>query len=170
MIDDQSLIPLEKVPKGTKSILGHEMAEETRFAFSTPTLSVVRQIVTEGPTSKLIFVQFDQRIDPQAILERTYLRPPAPICLATASDDAFFEAEQKHFSRKGLSTLFSSLQSSRSNAPEGRWVCFHLQDLKPATKYQLRLGPDLVSDFIFIHHSSFIIHHSFCNSLSRSWI
>ncbi len=145
MIDDQSLIPHEKVPKGTKSILGHEMAEETRFSFSTPTLSVVRQIVTEGPTSKLIFVQFDQRIDPEAIFSLTKISPAAPRRLATAADDAFFEAEQKHFSGKGLPTFFSALQTSRSNAPEGRWICFHLQDLRPATDFALEMGPGLVS-------------------------
>lgn len=64
-----------EVPAGTVSATGAELAETVSFEFSTPAASV-RSVSGFSPsmaTDPIFFVTFDQRVDPNAVLEVTSL-------------------------------------------------------------------------------------------------
>ncbi len=60
-----------EIPAGTTSATGGKLAEAVTFSFTTPPPQVQTAWPQEGPTQRdpLIFVAFDQRISPEAVLE-----------------------------------------------------------------------------------------------------
>ncbi len=59
------------VPAGTRSQTGGELAETVEWTFSTPPVQVTNSFPNRDNTGlePLIFISFDQRIDPSAVLE-----------------------------------------------------------------------------------------------------
>ncbi|MCP4448314.1 MAG: hypothetical protein GY811_23685, partial [Myxococcales bacterium] len=59
-----------EIAKGTKAAGGEVLAKTTAFEFTTPAPTVQRSHPTHGPQElePVLFVLFDQRIDPQAVL------------------------------------------------------------------------------------------------------
>jgi uncharacterized protein YfaS (alpha-2-macroglobulin family) len=57
------------VPKGTKSAVGTTLAAEEKWSFTTPTPTLQTSYPVDQPTRRqpLVFVSFDQRIDPAAV-------------------------------------------------------------------------------------------------------
>ena len=66
-----------EVPAGTKSATGATLATATRWKFATPPPVVKTFFPTDGPTTArdpLMFVEFDQRINPAAVAETIRVR------------------------------------------------------------------------------------------------
>ncbi|MGH9832733.1 MAG: alpha-2-macroglobulin family protein [Blastocatellia bacterium] len=65
-----------EIPAGTKSATGGALAAAKRWTFSTPPLQVKNSFPTGGPhsTDPLFFIEFDQRINADALLGKISLR------------------------------------------------------------------------------------------------
>ena len=120
-----------EVPAGTTSAIGGVLPESVTWTFSTPTVSVIGSVPSYGPQPRdpLILVAFDQRVDPQAVLETirvTAGRQSYPIRLA---DEAEIAADK-------------TIQRMVEQTPESRWVAFRAVDLFPAdTTVNVVIGP-----------------------------
>jgi hypothetical protein len=66
-----------EIPAGTKSATGGSLAAAKRWTFSTPPLQMKTSFPTGGPhsTDPLFFIEFDQRINADALLRKISLRP-----------------------------------------------------------------------------------------------
>ncbi|HEU4387277.1 MAG TPA: Ig-like domain-containing protein, partial [Blastocatellia bacterium] len=65
-----------EIPAGTRSANGGTLATSSRWSFSTPPPQVKTSYPTDGPHPRkpVIFVEFDQRIDPAAVLRTIRVR------------------------------------------------------------------------------------------------
>jgi alpha-2-macroglobulin len=65
-----------EIPAGTKSMNGGRLPSAKRWTFSTPPLQIKTKypVGTPHPRNPVIFIEFDQRIDPQDLLEYIQLR------------------------------------------------------------------------------------------------
>jgi len=111
------------IPAGTPSATGETLAEDRSFGFSTPAVGLQRGYPTDGPhgLEPVILVQFDQRIDVDAILP--FIRVSAarhdhPVRLA--SDD---EVKADEGARR-----------FRDQSAEGRWLALKTVDPLPAAE------------------------------------
>ncbi len=129
-----------EIPAGTRSATGNILDEAVRWTFRTPPPSVARFHPEDGPTDlePLIFIAFDQRVDPEAVLakmevraggEQVTLRPAAVAEIETAegvTDD-----------------MVPRLVES---AGEGRWVAFRpARPLPTGANVRVTVGPGLPS-------------------------
>jgi len=98
------------IPAGTESATGDRLGQALGFAFSTPPLSLEQTYPTHGPVGlePVIFVAFDQRVDPRALLPFLKLTGGGTYPLRLASDEEI-EAD-------------SGARSLRAHAQEGRWI------------------------------------------------
>ena len=119
------------VPAGTKSAAGGELAETVEWSFSTPPPKMISAypIDLPQPLEPLIFIDFDQRIDPAAVLATIQVRAGeqvVPVALATEEQiqaDKVISQRVKH-------------------AQEGRWLAFRPQKALPAeTPVSVVIGP-----------------------------
>ncbi len=105
------------VPAGTKSANGERIAKPATWNFSTPPLNI-KKSYPEGTSNRrdaLMFVEFDQRIDPAAVLRYTRVKAGTkelPTRLATASE---VEADE-------------ALRDLVKAAPKDRWLAFRAVD------------------------------------------
>jgi uncharacterized protein YfaS (alpha-2-macroglobulin family) len=83
------------IPAGTTSALGNKLRETKTFTFATPPPqlknSSPENSSTNTPRDQLMFLEFDQRIDPQSVLARLKLKPDsanATLRLATPEEIA----------------------------------------------------------------------------------
>ncbi|MCK9461201.1 MAG: Ig-like domain-containing protein [Proteobacteria bacterium] len=79
-----------EVPAGTASATGDKLKEAVKFAFTTPPPMIVGKFPQYGPRDidPVIFVEFDQRIDANAIAEMTRLKHGGKsIALRVATDE-----------------------------------------------------------------------------------
>ncbi|MBI4748407.1 MAG: hypothetical protein HY774_07940 [Acidobacteria bacterium] len=58
------------IPAGVRSVTGHQLEQPTEWTFQTPPLQVKTSFPTQAATSfqPVVLLEFDQRIDPQAVL------------------------------------------------------------------------------------------------------
>jgi hypothetical protein len=119
------------VPAGTKSESGAMLAAPVTWKFSTPP-PVVVTMYPQGipqPLQTLIFIGFDQRINPAAVLKTIQLYA------GNASFDLRLATEDE---------ISADTQISRfvENAQEGRWLVFKAVKLFPAdTSVSITVGP-----------------------------
>lgn len=119
------------VPAGTQSATGGTLAETVEWTFSTPPPQAIFTYPTFEPQPRdpLFFIQFDQRIDPEAVLntiEVTAANQTAS--LALVSEDEIKANEE-----------WSDLLK---NAQDGRWVAFRAQEPLPAdSDVTVTIGP-----------------------------
>jgi hypothetical protein len=109
------------VPAGTRSISGGVLAKTVKWTFTTPPLKMVTTYPAgdSQPLDPLFFIAFDQRIDPQVILENVQVNAgnlPASLVLAEEKE---IQADQY------LSRLVGQ-------SVEGRWLVFRSQEPLPA--------------------------------------
>ena len=122
---------LVTIPAGTQSAIGGVLAETVHFSFSTPTVTMTSYYpsYTPQPRDPLFFVAFDQRINPEAVLETikvTAGNQQVSIMLATAEEIA----EDKTVSHMA------------EYANEGRWLAFRAKELLPIdTNISIAIGP-----------------------------
>ncbi len=121
-----------EVPAGTKSATGGALAKAVSWTFTTPPPTLQSSWPTSGPVRRdvMMFVAFDQKIDPAAVLATITVgatgRSPLPIRLATASEVA---------ADKTVSRMAQAAQ-------EGRWLAFFtVEPLPYDAQVTVNIGP-----------------------------
>ncbi|KAA3645374.1 MAG: hypothetical protein DWQ07_12970 [Chloroflexi bacterium] len=119
------------IPAGTESATGEALAENVSFSFQTPPVTLVNYYPSSGPQhlEPVLFASFDQRIDPQAVLDTIQLTAGSvavPVQLATEEE---IKADE----------VVSSLVE---HAEEGRWLAFRAtRPFQPDTSISVEIGP-----------------------------
>ncbi len=106
------------VPAGTASANGDKLKDALEFAFSTPPPTIVADFPEYGPRGlePVIFVEFDQRVEPAAVAETTrlnYTGHSEPLRLATA-DEIAADADARELVGKATEGRYVAL---RADAP-----------------------------------------------------
>ncbi len=120
-----------EIPAGTTSATGGKLANAGTFTFTTPAPQVQAASPQDKPTRRdpLIFVSFDQRIDPQAVLKTIQAAVEDtvfPLRLATDDEIAADEAMSR-LTKRGL---------------EGRWLVFRpVEQLSADSQVTITVGP-----------------------------
>jgi uncharacterized protein YfaS (alpha-2-macroglobulin family) len=120
-----------EVPAGTASAAGGKLDAAVRWTFSTPPPKLVSSYPGGGsqPLDPIFFAAFDQRIDPQAVLDTVKVSAGAvsvSVRLATADEVAADEAVKR----------------LAEDAGEGRWLAFRAAEpLPPDTQVTVVIGP-----------------------------
>ena len=119
------------IPAGTRSAIGGVLDQEVSWTFSTPPPKVISKYPYDipQPLDPLFFVAFDQRINPQAVLETIRVNAGnRTVSLRLASEDEV--AEEK------------TAKQLAENAGEGRWLAFlALESLPADTPVSVSIGP-----------------------------
>ncbi len=113
------------VPQGTKSATGASLAEPVSWKFSTPAVTVKRS-QPQGQTSlePLMFVEFDQAIDPNGVLATTELKGSAVTPIRLATDE---EIKRD-----------SAINEQVKNVKARQWIAFRAVDkLQADTNYNV---------------------------------
>ncbi|WP_420627315.1 alpha-2-macroglobulin family protein [Candidatus Leptofilum sp.] len=125
-----------EIPAGTVSATGNALAETVRWTFSTPPVQMVSNYPAQyepQPLEPIIFVEFDQLIEPEAILAVTRLTADGDseaIRLATEAEIAVDEWVSRRV----------------ASANEGRWLAFRAErPLPPDTEIVVSIGPSIPS-------------------------
>ena len=121
------------VPAGTTSATGGALADAVTFQFSTPPVTVQSfgPYGDDTPLSltPIFLAAFDQRVDPQAVLDSIVVRAgdqEQPMRLATADEVAADE----------------NIGGSIGALPDGRWIAFTpVAPFAPATDIHIEIGP-----------------------------
>ncbi len=123
------------VPAGTKSQSGASLQEQVQWKFSTPPVKLLSGYpdgITQ-PRDPLIFLEFDQRIDPQAVLNTINLSVQGKPVAARLSTDSDIESNPK-------------IKYRVKNSLEGRYMVIQPVELLPlASKISVLIGPDTPS-------------------------
>lgn len=119
------------VPAGIKSVSGEALEKEVTWTFTTPA-PVLTSKYPEGipqPLDPLIFLEFDQRIDPAAVLKTIRLYAGGtPYDVVLASEDEIKANE--------------TISNLTKNAQDGRWMVFKAVESFPAaTTISITVGP-----------------------------
>jgi uncharacterized protein YfaS (alpha-2-macroglobulin family) len=153
-----------EIPAGTQSATGNALAEAVTWTFRTPPPVLERSYPTYGPqpTDPLIFLSFDQRIDPAAVLEMITIsagREPYTVRLATNEEIADD----------------STVSSLARQALEGRWLVLRAEEAFPTeTTVTVNIGPgtpsaegplttEAVQSFSFTTYSALRIEEHGCS-------
>ncbi len=118
-----------EIPAGTKAMNGQSLAKATQWTFATPPLTLKRSSPSSSqePREPLLFVEFDQEIDPKAVLGSVELadgRGTVPIRLAEPD-----EIESN-----------DSVRRLSRQAEKGRWISFRpIAKLPTATAFTVRI-------------------------------
>lgn len=119
------------IPEGVVSMSGQGLEETVQFSFQTPPPTLQRYYPSNGPHAlePLMFASFDQRINPEAVLETVHVSAggeEVPVRLAT-------EEEVKEDER---------VNRMAEDAMEGRWLAFRAEEPFPAnTTITVDIGP-----------------------------
>ncbi len=124
-----------EIPEGTRSAVGGELPRTVRWSFSTPPPTVRISHPTGGPHPRnpIVFIAFDQRIDPDAVLatiEVTAGGEPVAMRLATVQEVA-------------ADTRVTALTKQ---AGEGRWLALRpTEELPYNATINVNVGPNTPS-------------------------
>ncbi len=114
-----------EVPAGTRAADGSALAQAQSWSFQTPTVTMTGASPQGGPHAlePLLWVSFNQDIDPAAVLKTIKLNGAEPVALRLATP--------QEIKPSGLDP----------KTPK-RWVAFKANaPLKPATNYTVSIGP-----------------------------
>jgi len=119
------------IPAGTQSAIGGVLAKPVQFKFSTPTPILNRYYPSYDPQplDPIFFVSFDQRINPDAVLETIQVTADGKaVDVRLATEDEIAED--------------AAIISMSENAGEGRWLAFLSYESLPAdTSINVAIGP-----------------------------
>ncbi len=119
------------IPAGTKSAAGGTLEASVEWTFSTPPPVVVRWHPADipQPLEPVLFLAFDQRIDPEAVLKTVHLNAGGrDVGLRLASEEEIQADAQ--------------VRRLAKNALPDRWLALRPQEpLPPGTTIQVRVGP-----------------------------
>ena len=124
-----------EIPAGSTSATGGKLAEAVTWTFSTPAPQVVSFMPSGGPqpTAPLLFVSFNQRIDPEAVLATiTVTAGGDPYDLTLADEDVIVQDEAIARAVKNLN------ESGRGD----QWLAFRAEQEFPTnTTVVVNVGP-----------------------------
>ncbi len=119
------------IPAGIESAVGGVLEETIQFTFSTPTVTLDRYYPSNDPQplDPIFFASFDQRIDPQAVLDTIVVTADnQEISIKLATDEEIKKDEI-------VSNLIEHTQ-------ESRWLAFKaLQSLPKDASISVAIGP-----------------------------
>ena len=119
------------IPAGTKSINGGELRETVQWSFTTPPPRVTSAYPAYEPQGRepLFFIHFDQRINPQAVLETIQVTAAGRPQRLALADEASLQANEQ-------------IKAQLKNAIEGRWLAFRALDPLPLdSEVVVSVGP-----------------------------
>ena len=119
------------VPAGTTSATGGVLADALTFTFDTPPPQVVASYPDVGPQrlDPLMFVSFDQRVDPAAVL---------PTISAMVGGSAY----PLHLATQDEVQADDAVQRLADSAGAGRWLAFEADRPFPgASRVEVTIGP-----------------------------
>ncbi|MBA3549040.1 MAG: Ig-like domain-containing protein, partial [Nannocystis sp.] len=125
-----------EVPAGVAAIKGGKLGEAAQFSFATPPPTLVTAPLRNTTTSRRprIFIAFDQRIDPAAVLPSIKLRPAGgpPVAL--------------HLVPPAEALKHKDLRAAIESTEPGRWLVVQAdQALPPASEIKVVLAAGLPS-------------------------
>ena len=126
------------VPGGTKSVNSGTLAQAKMWTFTTPPPKVTNFYPAKSSVQRrdvLMFAQFDQRIDPKAVLNHVRVEPGTPrinLRLATAE-----EIQQNE-----------DVRDLVKNAQKDRWIAFRAIDANGKTENALPAGTNISISFL----------------------
>lgn len=105
-----------EIPAGTKSATGGALAAAKRWTFATPPVQMKSSYPNDGPhvRNPIFFIEFDQRIDPAAMLKAIRLTAGTNVWRLRLATNAEIESDDN--ARRPLSMLKS--------AEKDRWLAF----------------------------------------------
>jgi uncharacterized protein YfaS (alpha-2-macroglobulin family) len=114
-----------EIPAGTKSATGGALKQATRFAFETPAPTMVSHYPSSSPQHGDVpmFVLFDQKIDPQAVLANIAVT-------AAGKRQAIRLVEGRELAAD--KQLASLVAAARQAEQDGRWIAFRAAQELPA--------------------------------------
>src|SRR5439155_7667143 len=119
-----------EVPAGTRSATGNPLAKPVAFTFETPAPTIVTTSPSPYEPQRLdvpMFVLFDQKIDPRAVLRSIHVTAHAGV----ANDEVVVrmldakELEQDH-------ALAALVAATKQDEKDGRWLAFRAVAKLPA--------------------------------------
>ena len=119
------------IPAGTKSATGGVLEKTVAWTFSTPPPKVVSTYPydTPQPVDPLFFIAFDQRIDPDAVLETIQVSAGSQRVSLKLASEAEIQADAQ------VKNLVKYTQ-------EGRWLAFQAKEPLPVdTSISVTIGP-----------------------------
>ncbi|TMQ07006.1 MAG: hypothetical protein E6J90_44595 [Deltaproteobacteria bacterium] len=123
-----------EVPAGTASASGDKLAQPVKFTFETPAPTMVSHVPAGSPQrlDVPVFVVFDQRIDPQAVLSHVSVKAAGKPRMVRLIDAAEIARDAQ---------LAAMVDSARRAEQDGRWLAFRpTEDLPPDTVIDLEIG------------------------------
>lgn len=152
-----------RIPAGVASQAGNKLTKEVLWHFSTPTVQVIETYPQSSPQplSALIFVAFNQKINPDKIL---------PIIKVINGDKP---ANIRLASPEEINNDATILALSKKQ-PKLNWVVIKaLEDFTPATNIKVEIGPNIPSaegelvtkdshKFGFSTYSPFVVYNNYC--------
>ncbi len=113
------------VPAGTKSATGETLAAPKTFTFETPTAKLLSSLPASGPQQLdvPIFLMFDQKVDPQAVLAK--LRVKVNGTARTTRLVTEVEIENSH-------DLKQMVAAAKADEKTDRWVALRTKNKLPA--------------------------------------
>jgi uncharacterized protein YfaS (alpha-2-macroglobulin family) len=122
---------LATIPAGTESATGGRLGEQVSWTFSTPPPKIITSYPYDvpQPLDPLFFIAFDQRIEPQAVLETIQVSAGDQSVRLKLAEDEEIDADK-------------TVKRLAENAGEGRWLVFQAQEpLPPDTSVSVSVGP-----------------------------
>jgi uncharacterized protein YfaS (alpha-2-macroglobulin family) len=123
------------IPAGTKSATGGVLSKAVEWAFSTPPAKIVRSFPLNEPQTltPLFFIEFDQRIDPAAVLNTVRVTAGGTTpSLELVSENTLKADEKQNWLLK--------------DAKAGRWLAFKAKEPLPAdATISVAVGPNTPS-------------------------
>jgi uncharacterized protein YfaS (alpha-2-macroglobulin family) len=119
------------VPAGTRSVIGGELEQEVTFQFSTPAVRLTSYYPSDGPQhlNPLMFAAFNQRIDPEAVLDSMVITAGSREIRVRLAEPAEVQADE-------------TIKRMAEHAGEGRWLAFKAeQDLPVDASISIRFEP-----------------------------
>ncbi|HSE20531.1 MAG TPA: alpha-2-macroglobulin family protein [Pyrinomonadaceae bacterium] len=122
------------VPAGTRSQNGGQTASEVVWTFTTPPPIIKQKYPEENsqsePRDKLMFIEFDQRINPAVVLKNIKVRAEGAEISTRLATKEEIEAD-------------SAVKDRVENAEKDRWLAFRAVDQAGATKLALPLDANI---------------------------
>ncbi|MEA3351831.1 MAG: alpha-2-macroglobulin family protein, partial [Chloroflexota bacterium] len=119
------------VPAGVESATGNALEQAVQFSFRTPTPTIKTYYPSydSQPLEPLFFIAFDQRINPQAVLETIQVSAGGESVGIELADDESVAAHE-------------TVSYMAENAGEGRWLAFQVENPLPKdTTISVNVGP-----------------------------
>ncbi|MEZ4399833.1 MAG: Ig-like domain-containing protein [Kofleriaceae bacterium] len=124
-----------EIPQGTRSATGNALAAAVRFTFTTPTPRIEASWPTSGPQALDVpmFVKFDQRIDPAAVLATVAVKAGGRTYATRQATAAEIEAN---------ATVKGLVDAAKAAEQDGRWLAFVATERFPKdTRVEVTVGP-----------------------------